>query len=375
MRIDRLELRLCRLPLVSFFETSFGRSYDRTFLLARVEGEGSEGWGEGVAEANPYYSSETTETAWHIIEGFLAARVLGRRFEHPREIFDAMKPIRGHNMAKATVEMAAWDLYARLQRQPLSRVLGGTRDRIVSGVSIGIQDALAQLTDKVGRELEAGYRRIKIKVKPGWDLAAVEAVRRVHGRIPLMVDANAAYTLDDAAHLARLDEHDLMMIEQPLDYDDVSDHVTLQATLKTPICLDESIHTVRIARDALAAGACRIINIKPGRVGGHRESIRLHDLCAEHGVPVWHGGMLETGIGRAHNIHLASLPNFSLPGDIAASRRYYSPDLIEPPIEVARDGTIAVPDEPGIGVNIVRERVDAATLRAVTIEATSVATA
>ena len=375
MVIDRLELRLCRLPLVSFFETSFGRSYDRTFLLARIEGGGHEGWGEGVAEANPYYSSETTETAWHIITAFLASRVMGRYFDHPREVFDAMKPVRGHNMAKALVEMASWDLYARMQGQPLGRILGGTRDRIASGVSIGIQDSLDQLKTKVEKELEAGYRRIKIKIKPGWDIAAVEMVRKQFGNIPLMVDANAAYSLGDAAHLAGLDVHDLMMIEQPLEYDDVMDHVELQRRIKTPICLDESIHTVRIARDAIAAGACRIINIKPGRVGGHGESIRLHDVCAEHGVPVWHGGMLETGIGRAHNIHLASLPNFSLPGDIAASKRYYAPDLIEPPIEVASDGTIGVPTEPGIGVHIVRERVDRATLRAITLDASTLTAA
>jgi len=368
VRIDRLHLRLCKLPLVSFFETSFGRSYDREFLLVRLEGEGHEGWGEAVAEANPYYSSETTETAWHIITGFLAARVLGRDFGHPREVFDAMRPVRGHNMAKAVLEMAAWDLYARIEQQPLSRVLGGTRDRIASGVSIGIQDSLEQLKEKVATELAAGYRRIKIKIKPGWDIDAVEMVRAEFGQIPLMVDANAAYTLDDARHLARLDRHALMMIEQPLDYDDVTDHVALQRQIKTPICLDESIHTVRIARDAIAIGACKIINIKPGRVGGHGESIRLHDLCAANGIPVWHGGMLETGIGRAHNIHLASLANFSLPGDIAASKRYYSPDLIDPGIEVASDGTIAVPTGPGLGVNIVQERVDQATLRSVTLD-------
>ena len=367
-QVQRLELRLCRLPLVSFFETSFGRSYDRTFLLARVEGDGHEGWGEGVAEANPYYSSETTETAWHIITEFLAPRVLNRRFNDPGEVFEAMRPVRGHNMAKATLEMAIWDLHARILERPLSAVLGGTRRHIASGVSIGIQDSLDQLKEKVARELAAGYRRIKIKIKPGWDIAPVEMIRREFGKVPLMVDANAAYSLADAEHLARLDSHDLMMIEQPLEYDDVMDHVELQRQIKTPICLDESIHTVRIARDAIAAGACRIINIKPGRVGGHRESVRLHDLCAANAIPVWHGGMLESGIGRAHNIHLASLPNFSLPGDIAASKRYYSPDLIDPAIDIAADGTIEVPTGPGIGVNVVRERVDAATLRAVTLE-------
>ena len=363
MKIERIELFLCRLPLVQFFETSFGRSYDRTFVLIRVEGEGQEGWGESVAEANPYYSSETTDTVWHIIEGFIAPLVVGRTFEHPRDVYPALRRIRGHNMAKAGVEMAIWDLYARLQGQPLAKILGGTRDRIASGVSIGIQDSLDQLMEKIERELAAGYQRIKIKIKPGWDIAAVERVRAKFGNIPLQVDANAAYTLEDSALLARLDPFELLLIEQPLDYDDVMDHAVLQARIKTPVCLDESIHTVRIARDAIDAKACRIINIKPGRVGGHQASIELHDLCAAHGIPVWHGGMLESGIGRAHNIHLASLPNFSLPGDIAASKRYYQPDLIDPPIDIANDGTIAVPQGPGIGVNIVRERIEAATLR------------
>jgi len=266
-------------------------------------------------------------------------------------------------MAKAGVEMAMWDLHARATGQPLSKVLGGTRDRIASGVSIGIQDSLDQLMAKIEKELSAGYQRIKIKIKPGWDLDAVERVRKTFGPIPLQVDANAAYTLEDAAMLSRLDPYELLLIEQPLDYDDVMDHAVLQQQIKTPVCLDESIHTVRIARDAIEAKACRIINIKPGRVGGHQASIELHDLCAANGIPVWHGGMLESGIGRAHNIHLASLPNFSLPGDIAASKRYYQPDLIEPAIDIAADGTIAVPQGPGIGVNIVRERIEKATIR------------
>lgn len=375
MRIDRLELRLCRLPLVSFFETSFGRSYDRSFLLVRLEGDGHEGWGEAVAEANPYYSAETTETAWHIISGFIAPRVLGVAFAHAREVFPALRAIRGHHMAKAAVEMAAWDLFARIHGQSLSRVLGGTQPLIASGVSIGIQDSLDDLAVKVERELAAGYRRIKIKIKPGWDVDAAATVRDRFGAVPLMVDANAAYSLADASHLAELDRFDLMMIEQPLDYDDVRDHAELQRRLRTPICLDESIHSVRCAQDAIQLGACRIINIKPGRVGGHAESVRLHDLCARHGVPVWHGGMLETGIGRAHNIHLASLPNFTLPGDIAASKRYYQPDLIEPPIELASDGTIPVPDAPGIGVTIVAERVERATQRVLSLDAARVPTA
>ena len=376
MTIDRIELFLCRLPLVHFFETSFGRSYDRTFVLIRVEGEFEgarhEGWGESVAEANPYYSSETTETVWHIVSGFIAPLIIGRRFAHPRDVYPALKRIRGHNMAKAGVEMAIWDLYARATHQPLSKALGGTRDRIASGVSIGIQDSLDQLMGKIEKELAAGYQRIKIKIKPGWDLDAVERVRKTFGQIPLQVDANAAYTLEDAATLARLDPFKLLLVEQPLDYDDVMDHAVLQKQMTTPVCLDESIHTVRIARDAIEAKACQIINIKPGRVGGHQASIELHDLCAAHGIPVWHGGMLESGIGRAHNIHLASLSNFSLPGDIAASKRYYVPDLIEPGIEVDPDGTIPVPTGPGIGVTIVDERVAAATLRHVSLDADAV---
>ncbi len=363
MKIDGLELRLLKLPLVHFFETSFGRVDDKHFILVRVESDGASGYGECVAEKDPYYSSETNDTVWHIIAEFIAPRLLGAEFAHPREVFPALKAIRGHNMAKAAVEMAMWDLFARQRGEPLARVLGGTRDRIASGVSVGIQPSLDALVAKVEGELAAGYRRIKIKIKPGWDVRPVERLRERFGAIPLMVDANAAYQPGDADHLAVLDAFDLMMIEQPLDYDDVAEHAALQRRLKTPICLDESIKTVGIAREAIAAGACRIINIKPGRVGGFGESIRLHDLCASHGIPVWHGGMLESGIGRAANIHLSTLPNFSLPGDVAASRRYFDPDLIEPPIEVAADGTIAVPTGPGLGVAIRDDRVDAATIK------------
>ncbi len=364
-----MHLRLIRLPLVAFFETSFGRVYDKTFILVTLEGDGAQGLGECVADVNPYYSSETNTAAWHVIKDFLAPLVLGRSFKDPRHLFPALARVRGHNMAKAAVEMAAWDLAARGQNVPLSRLLGGTRAAIPSGVSIGIQDSLEQLAAKVATELAAGYRRIKIKVKPGWDVAAVETVRTRFGAIPLMVDANAAYTLGDAAHLATLDRFELMMIEQPLDYDDVRDHAELQRRVATPVCLDESIHSVRAAEEALALQACRIINIKPGRLGGHRESIRVHDVCAAHQIPVWHGGMLESGIGRAHNIHLASLPNFTLPGDIAASRRYFAPDLIEPPIDVSPDGMVTVPTGPGIGVNVDWDRVQAATLETYEVRA------
>jgi O-succinylbenzoate synthase len=369
MRIERLHLRLIRLPLVAFFETSFGRVYEKTFILVTLEGEGLQGLGECVADADPYYSSETNTAAWHIIKDFLAPLVLGRSFRDPRHVFPAMARVRGHNMAKAAVEMAAWDLAARRQNVPLSQLLGGTRTAIPSGVSIGIQDSLEQLAAKVETELAAGYRRIKIKIKPGWDVAAVDRIRARFGAIKLMVDANAAYTLGDAAHLAELDRFDLMMIEQPLEYDDIRDHAELQRRLATAVCLDESIHSVRAAEDALAARACRIVNIKPGRLGGHRESIRVHDLCAEQRIPVWHGGMLESGIGRAHNIHLASLPNFTLPGDIAASRRYFSPDLIEPGIDLEADGTVAVPAGPGIGVQVDWDRVHAATVETYEVRA------
>jgi O-succinylbenzoate synthase len=363
VKIERLELRLLKLPLVHFFETSFGRIVEKHFILVRLHGGGVAGYGECVAEQDPYYSAETNETAWHIISSFIAPRVVGVELAHPRDVFPALKAIRGHNMAKAAVEMAAWDLFARQQNEPLCRVLGGARERIASGVSIGIQDSLDELAAHVERELAAGYRRIKIKIKPGWDVDAVARIRDRFGSIPLMVDANAAYQVKDAAHLARLDAFDLMMIEQPLDDDDIADHAVLQRQIRTPICLDESIKTVHSAEAAIAAGACRIINIKPGRIGGFREAIRLHDLCASHGIPVWHGGMLESGIGRAANIHLSTLENFSLPGDVAASKRYFNPDLIDPPIEVAPDGTIAVPRGPGLGVSIVDERVERATLR------------
>jgi o-succinylbenzoate synthase len=369
VRIEHIELRVLRLPFVRFFETSFGRFHGRTFMLVRLDGDGATAWGECVADEQPYYGAETVETAWHITVDFLAPLVLGVEFAHPREVFPALRRVRGHHMAKAALEMAAWDLFARQEGRSLSAVLGGVRSRVAAGVSIGIQDSLEQLVDRVGAELADGYQRIKIKVKPGWDLDAAAAVRARFGAVPLMVDANAAYGIEDAAHLAAFDAFGLMMIEQPLDYDDIRDHAALQRRMATPVCLDESIHSVRLGRDAIDAGACRIINIKPGRVGGHGESIRLHDLCASRAVPVWHGGMLESGIGRAHNLHLSSLPNFTLPGDVAASRRYYDPDLIDPPIEVGPDGTIPVPSGLGIGVHVVGERVERATLRRLELRA------
>ena len=361
MRIERVELRRLRLPLVRPFETSFGRVDDRTFLLATVRGEGVDGWGECVADASPYYSSETTGTAWHVITDFLAPAVLNVDLPSAAAVWDRMTRVRGHQMAKAAIEMAAWDLEAKQKGVPLWQLLGGNGAPVASGVSIGIQPSLDVLEERVDAELADGYRRIKIKIKPGWDLEPARRLRKKHPSIALMVDANAAYTLDDADHLSGLDGLDLMMIEQPLEYDDVGKHAALAGRVSTPICLDESIHSIGIAEDAIARGACRIINIKPGRMGGHLQSRLLHDLCAAHGIPVWHGGMLESGIGRAHNLHLSTLPNFTLPGDVAASRRYFVPDLIEPGIEVRADGTIEVPAGPGIGVAIDLDRVKSAT--------------
>jgi o-succinylbenzoate synthase len=332
-----------------------------------VSADGVTGWGECVAEARPFYSAETTETAWHVLRDFLVPLLFARALSGPEDLTTRFAPVRGHPMAKAALEMATWDLHARRAGRPLWAVLGGSGRPVASGVSIGIEDSLEALVDRVASERAAGYQRVKIKIKPGWDLGAVEAVRRAHPDVPLMVDANAAYRLADADHLAALDAMGLLMIEQPLDYDDVRDHAALQGRLSTPVCLDESIGSARRAAEALAIGACRVVNIKPGRVGGHAEARLVHDVCARHGVPVWAGGMLESGIGRAHNLHLATLPNYSLPGDIAASRRYYDPDLIEPPIEVAPDGTVAVPGGPGIGVHVVDSRVTRATARTLTL--------
>jgi o-succinylbenzoate synthase len=363
VRIDLLELRLLRLPLVRPFETSFGRVSTRAIVLVTVHADGAEGWGESVADTHPFYSGETVNSVWQVIDEYLAPRILAAPIAHPRDVGERLRGVRGHHMAKAAVEMAIWDLYARQQDLPLSRLLGGTRTAVPSGVSIGIESSIEALLDRIAIERAAGYQRVKLKIKPEWDLEVIERVRGRWPDLPLMVDANAAYRLEDADHLAALDAFDLLMIEQPLGEDDLVDHAALQRRLRTAICLDESIETRADAAAALALGACRQVNIKPGRLGGHAESIAVHDACGAAGVPVWHGGMLETGIGRAHNLHLASLPHFTVPGDIAASERYFQPDLVDPPIQVAADGTVAVPGGPGIGVTIVSERVERATER------------
>ncbi len=363
MRISDVRLFDVRLPLVRPFETSFGRIDAREFVLVAVDADGATGWGECVADVDPFYSEETTATAWYVMTRVLVPAMLGRTVAHPREVSALWSRVRGHRMAKAALEMATWDVHARLAGRPLCETLGATARPIAAGVSIGIQPSLEALVDRVGAELADGYRRIKIKIKPGWDHGPVEAVRKAFGGVPLMVDANAAYTVADAATLAPLDAFDLMMIEQPLDYDDLVDHARLQASLRTPICLDESITGPKAAVDALDLGACRIINIKPGRMGGFGPSLDVHAIAHARGIPLWHGGMLESGIGRAHNLHLSTLPGFTLPGDVAASRRYFVPDLIDPPIDVRPDGSIDVPPGAGIGVEPVAARLREATRR------------
>jgi O-succinylbenzoate synthase len=362
MRLDAVELSIVKLPLVRPFETSFGRMEQREFVIAAVSSDGLVGWGECVADADPFYSAETTASAWHVLTRYLVPAVLGRRIGDPRETHEAWRRVRGHAMAKAVLEMAIWDLAARAAAKPLCEFIGGTSRPIPAGVSIGIEASVPALVERVRIELADGYRRIKIKIKPGWDREPVAAIRSQVGDVPLMVDANGAYRSEDLPALQALDPFDLMMIEQPLGYDDLVRHARLQAGLRTPICLDESITGPEAAADAIELRSCRVINIKPGRMGGIGPSLAVHDLAERHGIPLWHGGMLESGIGRAHNLHISTLPGFTLPGDIAASRRYFAPDLIDPPIEVLPGGVVPVPAGAGIGVDPVPARLEAATI-------------
>lgn len=354
--IEQVELIRVAMPLKKPFTTSFGTTTARDVVLVRVQAGGAEGWGELTAMAEPLYNEETVETALIILERHLIPLVLGRTFGHPREVSGAWRAVRRHYMAKAALETACWDAWARLKGIPLARALGGDKDRVPVGVSIGIPQSrrIEDLLREIEGFLAAGYRRIKVKIEPGWDVEVAREIRRAFGDIPLMLDANSAYTLEDADHLQRLDEFGLMMIEQPLAHDDIVDHARLQARLQTPICLDESIHSVDDARRALDLGACRIINVKVGRIGGHAAMQDLHDFCRSRGVPLWCGGMLETGVGRLHNVALTTLPGFTLPGDTAGSDRYWHEDIIEPPVSVDGDGTIRVPEGPGLG-HVVRE--------------------
>ena len=368
MRVRKLTLREIHLRLLSPFETSFGTSDLRRILLVEADVDGIAGWGESTAGENPFYSYETVETAWHILRDYLWLLVRGREITAASEVWDLFAAVRGHNMAKAALETALWDAEAKQKSLPLAKLLGGTRAEVPCGVSIGIQPTIDGLIAKVEEALAAGYQRIKIKIKPGLDISPVHTLRERFPRVRLMADANSAYRLEDAPLLKRLDAFHLMMIEQPLGWDDIFSHAQLQRQLETPICLDECIHDVEHARAAIELGACRIINIKLGRVGGHTAARRVHDLCQAKSVPVWCGGMLESGIGRAHNIAMSSLANFSLPGDVSASRRYWNEDIIEPEVEVSNQGTIRVPSAPGIGYAPRIDRIESLTKRREVLE-------
>ena len=371
MKIEAVTLREIHMPLVHFFETSFGRIYSRRILLVTVHCDGINGWGECVAGEDPFYSSEWIESAWPTMAKYLAPALIGKTLTQGRECVPLLSRVRGHRMAKAALENALWDIEAHQKKEPLWKLLGGTRSEIACGVSIGIQDSPEQLLDKIATELDAGYRRIKLKVKPGWDVNILEKVRSRWSDITLSVDANSAYTLDQVEHLREFDAFNLLMIEQPLWNDDIYYHSRLQKELRTSICLDESIENARDAAFALESGACRIINIKVGRVGGFSEAKKVHDVCHSNNVPVWCGGMLETGIGRAQNIALSTLENFRLPGDVSASKRYWKEDLIEPEVEVSKQGYIAVGNEPGTGYRVREDLIEKLTVRKETIGARS----
>lgn len=368
LRLDALELRLVRLPLLEPFEVSFGRLDTRLVFLVRLWAGGSAGWGECVAFEAPLFSYETVGTALHVLRDYLGPALLRRPVESLADLGARLAAFRGHPMAKAGLELAFVDLVARLRGESVARLIGGTRAAVEVGVSLGLQPTVDALDERVNRFLDLGYRRIKLKIKPGSDVAVVAEIRRRHSAIRLSVDANAAYTLADADLLRQLDAFGLLMIEQPLAHDDLHDHARLQQQVATALCLDESLTGYERARQALEIGACRIVNMKIGRVGGYGEALRIHELCLGRGVPLWCGGMLESGIGRAHNVALASLPGFSLPGDISASRRYFERDVVVPPVEVAADGTVAVPTLPGIGFEVDMDFVESRTERVERIE-------
>ena len=363
MKIERIELHHVEMPLVHPFETSFGRELNRPCILVAVHSAGLTGWGECTAGAGPWFSSETIGTAWHVLRDFLIPAVLGQDVTSPADVVVRFRRVRGHPIARAGLQNAVWDLLAQAQEVPLAHLLGGNRDRVPVGVSVGIEPTLEALLDRVAQHVDEGYGRVKLKIKPGWDVDVVGAVRERWPDLPLQVDANCAYTPADAATLQELDQFDLLLIEQPLHHEDIVDHAKLQTQLQTPLCLDESIRSPEHARWALDIEACRVINIKVGRVGGLTAARQIHDLCAERGVPVWCGGMLETNFGRATNVALATLPNFTLPGDISASARYYREDIAGPNFVLNDDSTLSVPTEPGLGVRVISERLTACRLR------------
>jgi o-succinylbenzoate synthase len=375
LNIDAIHLREINMPLAHPFETSFGITTARRILLVELESDGLTAWGECVAGEHPYFSDETIDTAWIVTETELAPRLLDADLTGAGGVVDLFKQVRGHRMAKAALENAVWDLEAQVERKSLSNLLGGTRSVIPCGVSIGIQPSPEQLMEKIAAELDDGYQRVKLKCKPGWDNRIFEAIRTRWPDITLSCDANSAYRMRDFDHIASWDQFNLLMIEQPLWYDDFYFHSMLQKRLDTSICLDESIRNRRDALAAIEMESCRIINIKVGRVGGFSEAIAVHNVAAERGIPVWCGGMLETGIGRSHNIALSSLPNFSLPGDVSASSRYWVEDIIEPAVTVSAQGEIAVPTTVGRGFEVRRDRIEALTVRRQTLHAKARVTA
>jgi O-succinylbenzoate synthase len=368
MRINRIDLKLVRLPLVRTFRTSSSSKDSIAHILVRVENDGGEvGWGECASPSDPYYCPETTETCWHILKDFLAPAVIGKDWESIDQLIKFYRPVKGNNFAKAGLEIACWDALAHHEGKSLATLLGETRPEILSGVSLGIEPDLETLFGLIDQYLSEGYRRIKLKIAPGWDVDIVRSVRERYPEIALQVDANSAYRLADLDHLKQLDAFSLLLIEQPLAHDDIIDHARLQAVLRTPICLDESIHSAEDARKALDIQACRVINIKVSRVGGLREAKRIHDLCLGRGVEVWCGGMHEFGIGRAANLAISSLPGFSLPGDISGSDKYYREDLVEPPIR-ADNGAVVVPRGTGLGFEPIAERIEQLSLRQWTLK-------
>ncbi|ABF41188.1 O-succinylbenzoate synthase [Candidatus Koribacter versatilis Ellin345] len=369
MKIEAITLREIEMPLVNFFETSFGRIYSRRMLLVTMHCDGVDGWGECVADEAPFYSPESVDTAWLIIRMYLAPMLLGKEVERGADVQPLLARVRGHRMAKGVLENAMWDAEAKAKNLPIWKLLGGSREKIPCGVSIGIQDSHEQLLDKIETELAAGYQRIKVKVKPGWDVEVLEKIRKRWPDILLSCDANSAYTLSDFEHLKEFEQFKLLMIEQPLWNDDFYFHAALQKQLKTALCLDEAIESWRDAQAALELGACRIVNIKVGRVGGFSEAIAVHDIAQRFGVPVWCGGMLECGLGRSHNIALSTLPNFSLPGDVSASKRYWKEDVIEPEVTVSPDGFIPIRDVPGTGYTLREDQIERITTKKETVRA------
>jgi O-succinylbenzoate synthase len=368
MKINQISLHHIRMPLASRFETSFGCTTDRECILITLHAEGRIGYGECVADRDPGYSYETTGTAWHVLKDFIASAILGQDVKDAVDYQQRVLQIRGHHLAKAGVEMALWDLIGKREGKSLRAILGGVREKVDVGVSVGLQESPAALVEAVGNYIAQGYRRVKIKIKPGRDVGDAQAVRKAFSDLRLQVDANSAYTLENARVLKPMDDLSLLLIEQPLDEDDLWDHHKLQKQFQTPICLDESILSPRHARQAIEMEACRVINIKAGRVGGLSQGIAIHDLCREQGIPVWCGGMLETGVGRASNLALASLPGFSLPGDISASERYYQHDITNERFTLNPDSTIDVPSGSGLGVTLDEKALKRFTLAEITLK-------